>query len=115
MAGSYPIWGAYDRFCYPAWAAKFFADAVMLVGRICDMSELTALILCADRRATSASPTVCAKQQCRLLSFKRQGMDCPEPLKGAATFQSLEQGFRGACATPRAMEAPARGNRGTGG
>jgi hypothetical protein len=34
MAGSYPIWGAYERFSYPAWAAKFFADAVMLVGRI---------------------------------------------------------------------------------
>ena len=34
MAGSYPIWGAYERFCYPAWAAKFFADALMLVGRI---------------------------------------------------------------------------------
>ena len=34
MAGSYPIWGAYERFCYPAWAAKFFADAVMSVGRI---------------------------------------------------------------------------------
>jgi hypothetical protein len=34
MAGSYPVWGAYERFCYPAWAAKFFADAIMLVGRI---------------------------------------------------------------------------------
>jgi len=34
VAGSYPIWGAYERFCYPAWAAKFFADAVMRVGRI---------------------------------------------------------------------------------
>jgi squalene-hopene cyclase-like protein len=34
MAGSYPIWGAYERFCYPAWAAKFFADAVMFAGRI---------------------------------------------------------------------------------
>jgi hypothetical protein len=34
MAGSRPIWGAYERFCYPAWAAKFFADAVVLVGRI---------------------------------------------------------------------------------
>jgi Squalene-hopene cyclase C-terminal domain len=34
MAGSYPIWGVYERFCYPAWAVKFFADAVMLVGRI---------------------------------------------------------------------------------
>jgi hypothetical protein len=34
MAGSYPIWGVYERFCYPAWAVKFFADAVMLVGRL---------------------------------------------------------------------------------
>jgi len=34
MAGSYPIWGTYERFCYPAWAAKFFADAVIFVGRI---------------------------------------------------------------------------------
>jgi len=34
MAGSFPLWGAYERFCYPAWAAKFFADAVMLVGGI---------------------------------------------------------------------------------
>lgn len=34
MAGSYPIWGAYERFCYPAWAAKFFADAVMRVGHL---------------------------------------------------------------------------------
>jgi len=34
IAGSYPIWGAYERFCYPAWAVKFFADAIMLVGRI---------------------------------------------------------------------------------
>jgi Squalene-hopene cyclase C-terminal domain len=34
MAGSYPIWGPYERFCYPAWAAKFFADALMLVERI---------------------------------------------------------------------------------
>ena len=34
LAGSNPIWGSYERFCYPAWAAKFFADAVMLVGRI---------------------------------------------------------------------------------
>jgi len=34
LAGSYPIWAAYERFYYPAWAAKFFADAIMLVGRI---------------------------------------------------------------------------------
>jgi len=34
MAGSYPIWGAYERFSYPAWAAKFFADTVIVVGRM---------------------------------------------------------------------------------
>jgi hypothetical protein len=34
IAGSYPIWGAYERFSYPAWATKFFADALMFVGRI---------------------------------------------------------------------------------
>lgn len=30
IAGSYPIYGAYMRFTYPNWAAKFFADAIML-------------------------------------------------------------------------------------
>jgi hypothetical protein len=34
IAGSYPIWGAYARFSYPAWAAKFFADAIMCLGKI---------------------------------------------------------------------------------
>jgi uncharacterized protein YyaL (SSP411 family) len=33
LAGSYPIWGAYERFCYPAWAVKFFADAIMSLER----------------------------------------------------------------------------------
>ena len=33
IAGSYPIWGAYARFSYPAWAAKFFSDAIMSVGK----------------------------------------------------------------------------------
>ena len=33
VAGSYPIWGAYARFSYPAWAAKFFADAIMCLGK----------------------------------------------------------------------------------
>ncbi|HZU87842.1 MAG TPA: prenyltransferase/squalene oxidase repeat-containing protein [Stellaceae bacterium] len=36
IAGSYPIWGAYERFYYPAWATKFFADAVMLIGALRD-------------------------------------------------------------------------------
>jgi hypothetical protein len=30
VAGSWPIWGAYSRFEFPNWAAKFFADALML-------------------------------------------------------------------------------------
>ncbi|MBP7936954.1 MAG: hypothetical protein KA354_20110 [Phycisphaerae bacterium] len=29
IAGSCPIWGGYERFGYPNWAAKFFADAIM--------------------------------------------------------------------------------------
>jgi len=30
IAGSWPIWGAYSRFEFPNWAAKFFADVLML-------------------------------------------------------------------------------------
>ncbi|RMF75585.1 MAG: hypothetical protein D6744_13245 [Planctomycetota bacterium] len=30
IAGSYPLWGAYSRFEYPNWAAKFLVDAVDL-------------------------------------------------------------------------------------
>ncbi len=30
IAGSAPIWGGYSRFEYPNWAAKFFADALMM-------------------------------------------------------------------------------------
>ena len=30
VAGSYPIWGRYSRFEYPNWAAKFFADSLMM-------------------------------------------------------------------------------------
>lgn len=30
IAGSVPIWGAYSRFEYPNWAAKFFADLLMM-------------------------------------------------------------------------------------
>ena len=30
IAGSVPIWGAYSRFEFPNWAAKFFADALMM-------------------------------------------------------------------------------------
>ncbi len=30
IAGSAPIWGGYSRFEFPNWAAKFFADALMM-------------------------------------------------------------------------------------
>jgi hypothetical protein len=30
IPGSVPIWGAYSRFEFPNWAAKFFADALMM-------------------------------------------------------------------------------------
>ncbi|HHM06080.1 MAG TPA: hypothetical protein ENJ19_10120 [Gammaproteobacteria bacterium] len=30
ILGSAPIWGAYSRFEYPNWAAKFFADALLM-------------------------------------------------------------------------------------
>lgn len=30
IAGSYPIWGKYERFTLVNWATKFFADAIML-------------------------------------------------------------------------------------
>lgn len=32
IKGSHPIWGGYQAFMYPNWAAKFFADALMLEG-----------------------------------------------------------------------------------
>lgn len=35
IAGSFPIWGRYSMFEYPNWAAKFFADALMI-----DMSDI---------------------------------------------------------------------------
>jgi hypothetical protein len=30
IPGSAPIWGGYSRFEFPNWAAKFFADALMM-------------------------------------------------------------------------------------
>lgn len=36
LAGSLPFWGAYSRFEFPNWAAKFFADALMV-----EMSDST--------------------------------------------------------------------------
>jgi rhamnogalacturonyl hydrolase YesR len=30
IAGSWPVWGPYLRWCYPNWATKFFLDALLL-------------------------------------------------------------------------------------
>jgi hypothetical protein len=34
VKGSHPIWGAYGIYDYPSWAAKFFADALLLEGAV---------------------------------------------------------------------------------
>ncbi len=34
IAGSLPFWGRYSRFEFPNWAAKFFADALMVGGAV---------------------------------------------------------------------------------
>jgi uncharacterized protein YyaL (SSP411 family) len=34
VAGSYPIWGRYQRFAFPNWAAKFAADSWLLEARL---------------------------------------------------------------------------------
>ena len=34
MKGSHPIWGPYEADDYPNWAAKFFADALLLEGAV---------------------------------------------------------------------------------
>ncbi len=34
VKGSHPIWGGYSPFSYPNWAAKFFADALMLEDKL---------------------------------------------------------------------------------
>ena len=39
IAGSAPIWGRYSMFEYPNWAAKFFADALMLKMAVINIPE----------------------------------------------------------------------------
>ncbi len=31
IAGSFPIYGAYERLKYPNWASKFFIDAILAI------------------------------------------------------------------------------------
>ena len=37
IAGSYPIYGRYERFKYPNWAAKFFVDALLALQEVKDV------------------------------------------------------------------------------
>lgn len=41
IAGSRPIWGKYQRFAYPNWAAKFFVDALLLEKNILLTKEIS--------------------------------------------------------------------------
>ena len=34
VAGSFPIYGGYERFKYPNWAAKFFVDALLALNKV---------------------------------------------------------------------------------
>ncbi len=38
IAGSSPIYGRYERFKYPNWAAKFYIDALLMIQRVTDHS-----------------------------------------------------------------------------
>lgn len=41
IAGSYPIYGRYERFKYPNWAAKFFIDALLVLNRLENGGDLS--------------------------------------------------------------------------
>ena len=34
LPGSYPFWGRYEKFAFPNWATKYFADALLGAERI---------------------------------------------------------------------------------
>jgi hypothetical protein len=52
IAGSMPIWGDYSRFEFPNWAAKFFADALLM-----DMVDIGVPPALAPRASRRAAPT----------------------------------------------------------
>lgn len=39
IAGSYPIWGRYERLKYPNWAAKFFIDALLALQKVVEQTD----------------------------------------------------------------------------
>jgi hypothetical protein len=44
IAGSYPIYGRYERFKYPNWAAKFFIDALLALDRVDNGGDLLSYV-----------------------------------------------------------------------
>ena len=40
IGGSYPIYGRYERFLYPNWAAKFFIDALLALKSAAQETEI---------------------------------------------------------------------------
>jgi len=44
IAGSYPVYGRYERFKYPNWAAKFFVDALLQLDRVENRSSLPSYV-----------------------------------------------------------------------
>ena len=56
IAGSAPIWGRYSRFEFPNWAAKFFADGLMMEmvdSPVPPVPSVTAVRNCATGRGGS--------------------------------------------------------------
>ena len=49
IAGSFPIWGDYSRFEFPNWAAKFYADALMM-----DLADIAVPAVPAPRREAAS-------------------------------------------------------------
>lgn len=39
ISGSYPIWGKYQKYNYPNWAAKYFVDSLLLQEEVLDNSD----------------------------------------------------------------------------
>jgi hypothetical protein len=44
IAGSYPIYGRYERLKYPNWAAKFFVDALLMLDKVKNEGNLPSYV-----------------------------------------------------------------------
>jgi uncharacterized protein YyaL (SSP411 family) len=54
IKGSQPIWGRYTPYTYVSWGAKFFADSLMLEGRV--MAKFEAAVLSGERLGPGDAP-----------------------------------------------------------